>query len=1288
MQKHTQALYEIALEIGFNIDLEMMLKRSIQTIVDKLNCLGGVVFADRCDNGHCRLEEVFAMPRRVHRNPAYATAIEDLPPADPPGTDRTHWPEPQAHRVGDVYFYCFDLTGFGVLVLLKARPLDCSIVRSIKPICDKLAESCIACETTGALAESQESLRTTLNSIGDAVISTNTEGNIVRMNPVAERLTGWKQSEARGKLLTEVFRIIDARSGEKLENPIEKVLKSGSVVGLANHTKLIARDGNEYQIADSAAPIRDDNGNIMGTVLVFRDVTQEYRTRKALSESEGKLRAMFNASPLAIVLLDRTGRVIDTNEEHARRLRTTRDQLIGRCIWDCLPESVRAHRKRDVENVFEKGELFRGEDEREGTWNEYHVYPAIRNENGEVEAVIVEALDITDRKRADIALKESETRFRTILENLPGGVFAHDMDGRFVLVNQAACRNTGYSREELMAMSVQDVDPASVTRDDRTRLWHTLNQGESFLIESKHVRKDGSQYPAEIRLNAVTLRGEPIILATAFDITERKQLEEERIRVAQEWQTTFDATKDVLWILDRDNHILRTNRTAETLFHRPREEMIGKRCWEITHGTAQLIPLECPFERARKNQRRESMEMQIGENWYEVTVDPILEANREYAGAVHIISDITERKRTEEALRESEANYRTIFDTANDAIFIHDMQTGEILDVNQRMLDMYGYTEKKEVVGQFVSVLSSNEAPYTEQDAGARVQQAAKGKPQIFEWHAKEKNGQLFWVEVNLKKVNLLGQPRIVALVRDITERKRAEEALRDRERFLEDVFDGLQDGISVLDRDLNIVRANTWMERMYAHQAPLKGKKCYVVYQQRDTVCPWCPSVEALSTGETHSTEVPYPNEEKPKGWIDLSAFPLRNEHGEVTGVIEYVKDISDRKRAEEEREKLQSQLAQAQKMESVGRLAGGVAHDFNNMLGVILGHAEMALEQVDNFQPLHTDLREIVKAAERSAALTRQLLAFARKQTVSPKVLDLNKTVEGALKMLRRLIGEDIDLVWQPGTGLWPVKIDPGQIDQLLANLCVNARDAIQGIGKITIETANVQFDDAYCLDHAGFIPGEYAQIIVSDNGCGMDKDTVEHVFDPFFTTKKTGEGTGLGLATVYGIVKQNEGFINVYSEPGEGTCFKIYLQRHLGKAEQSRTEGTSEPDAQGHETVLLVEDEPTLLRLSKTMLERLGYRVLAAGSPGEAIALAEENVGTIHLLMTDVIMPEMNGRDLARRLLSFYPDMKRLFMSGYTANVIAHHGVLDEGVHFIQKPFSLRPLGAKIREVLDQE
>ncbi|MFH0782247.1 MAG: PAS domain S-box protein [Pseudomonadota bacterium] len=401
-------------------------------------------------------------------------------------------------------------------------------------------------------------------------------------------------------------------------------------------------------------------------------------------------------------------------------------------------------------------------------------------------------------------------------------------------------------------------------------------------------------------------------------------------------------------------------------------------------------------------------------------------------------------------------------------------------------------------------------------------------------------------------------------------------------------------------------------------------------------------------------------------------------------------VHDISERKKAEVEQEKLRGQLIQAQKMESVGQLAGGVAHDFNNMLGVILGHAELAMEQLNPMQPLFADLKEIHRAAVRSADITRQLLAFARKQIILPKVLSLNEVVEGMLKMLRRLIGEDIDLAWLPGSGLWMIKMDPSQIDQILANLCVNARDAIAGIGKITVETGNSTLHEEDCSGQEGFIPGEYVWISVSDNGSGMNKETLTRIFEPFFTTKDVGEGTGLGLSTVYGAVQQNKGFINTYSEPGQGTAFRIYIPRYvdLDGTGQARPEDFINPVVGGNETILLVEDESSILKMTTTLLQHLGYNVLAADTTDKAFSLAQQSVGQIHLLLTDVIMPEMNGWDLAEQLGGIQRGMKCLFMSGYTSNIIANQGMLAEGVCFLQKPFSRRELAAKVREALEEK
>ncbi len=446
-------------------------------------------------------------------------------------------------------------------------------------------------------------------------------------------------------------------------------------------------------------------------------------------------------------------------------------------------------------------------------------------------------------------------------------------------------------------------------------------------------------------------------------------------------------------------------------------------------------------------------------------------------------------------------------------------------------------------------------------------------------------------------------------------------------------------------------------------------------------------PIIQGMSGHVSHVDDMLVERPDATKIQLEVYGTPVRNDNGEVWASLVSFYDITERKRIEEEKEKLQSQLNQALKIESVGRLAGGVAHDFNNMLGVILGYTQLALRKIGPDEPLYAHLKAINKAAERSSSLTQQLLAFARRQTVAPKVLDLNETVNDMLKMLRRLIGEDMDLAWRPGHNLGSVFIDPSQVDQILTNLCINARDAIADTGKITIETASVSFDEAYCDDHADVIPGDFVMLAVSDDGCGMDANIIDYIFEPFFSTKEMGKGTGLGLATVYGIVKQNNGFINVYSEPGHGTTFRIYLPQHADKAPTRPEQEQAPVPAAGGETILLVEDESAILEMTTIMLEEMGYVVFTARSPKEAIRLAREHHGRIDLLMTDVVMPEMNGRDLAGNLMSIYPGIRCLFMSGYTANAIAHHGVLDPGVHFLQKPFSMQDMAVKITEALDQ-
>ena len=640
-------------------------------------------------------------------------------------------------------------------------------------------------------------------------------------------------------------------------------------------------------------------------------------------------------------------------------------------------------------------------------------------------------------------------------------------------------------------------------------------------------------------------------------------------------------------------------------------------------------------------------------------------------------------------LAESRRRYLEIFEGSRDGFVMVD-GAGRIIDANRSFCEMLGHSlAELRALENFYQITPERWREWEKTEIRDK-RLLGPGESGVYEKEYIRKDGTVLPVELRCYAVRREDGELdyFWGIVRDIAERKRAEEELRKRESQLRKIFEILPIGLWFANKDGTLLRGNPAGVKIWGAEpkVPISEYRMFKAWRlpSREPIPPedWALA-RTIREGVTIVDELLEIEafDGKRKTILNYTA-PVLDEAGAVDGAIVVNLDISDRKN-------LEDQLAQARKMESIGRLAGGVAHDFNNMLNVILGYVELSMDDLPDDDPLWVNLVEIRKAGQRSADLTRQLLAFARKQTVAPRVLDLNETVAGMLKMLRRLIGEDIDLRWRPAPDLDPVRMDPSQIDQILANLCVNARDAIgRAPGKITIETGRVAFDEDYCADHAGFLPGAYVLLAVSDDGRGMVEEIRSHIFEPFYTTTGVGEGTGLGLATVYGIVKQNEGFINVYSEPGRGTTFRIYLPRHAAKAvPTSRTAG-AETIPPGHETILLVEDEPSILELTAKMLERLGYVVLPAAAPGEAIRLAREHAGDIHLLMTDVVMPEMNGRDLAENLLSIYPEIKRLFMSGYTANVIAHHGVLDEGVRFIQKPFSMNELAAKVREALGRE
>jgi two-component system cell cycle sensor histidine kinase/response regulator CckA len=627
------------------------------------------------------------------------------------------------------------------------------------------------------------------------------------------------------------------------------------------------------------------------------------------------------------------------------------------------------------------------------------------------------------------------------------------------------------------------------------------------------------------------------------------------------------------------------------------------------------------------------------------------------------------------ALQDSEKRYRRLFESAKDGILILDADTGKVVDVNPFLLKLLGYSYDA-ICGQYIwelgvfkDIAASKEAFLTLQD---------NEYIRYDDLPLETLDRRSIAVEF-VSNVYLVDHSKVIQCnIRDITARKQSD---AERKRLMAAIEQSGE--IIVMTDTQGIIQfVNPAFERStgYTREEAVDQSLRILKSGEHDKLF-YRNLWDTISGGRTWEGRMVNRRKNGDLYTEETTISPVLDPSGRIVNYVAVKRDITDHLR-------LAAQLQQTQKMEAVGLLAGGIAHDYNNMLSVILGYTELALRKVVSAQKLHTYLDEIYKATIRSIDITRQLLAFARKQTINPIMLDLNQNVESMIKMLRLLIGENIDLVWLPRVGLHPVKMDPAQIGQIMANLCVNARDAIADFGRISIETENVVIDAHYCAHHSEAVAGEYVLLAVSDDGCGMDKETIEHIFEPFFTSKDLGKGTGLGLSTVYGIVKQNNGFINVYSEPGIGTTFRIYLPRYAGQAINTQLESATEIPLSSGETVLMVEDESAILTMAKVMLEELGYLTLTAGSPDEAIALALKHAGEINILITDVIMPKMNGRDLAQRLLPLYPGIKILFMSGYTTNVIVHRGVLNEGVNFIQKPFSMNDLATKVRDVLRGE
>jgi PAS domain S-box-containing protein len=661
----------------------------------------------------------------------------------------------------------------------------------------------------------------------------------------------------------------------------------------------------------------------------------------------------------------------------------------------------------------------------------------------------------------------------------------------------------------------------------------------------------------------------------------------------------------------------------------------------------------------------------------QMTITPVRNERGVISHFIAIKLDITERKRAEERI----CRLAQAVENSNELVVMGDLE-GWINFVNRAFLKAHG-GEEEEILGKHLSDLLSAKNPAGLYEEIRLQTQSGGWRGELF--HLR-KDGSEFPVFLSTGLIKdaegqVIGQ---FGIAQDITDRKSTEEAWRQSEERTRLLLNSTAEAIYGLNLKGECTFSNPASLRLLGYTEPreLLGKNMHaLIHHSRPDGTPFpqgeCKIFEAFRQGKAiHVSDEVLWRADGTSFPAEYWSHPVRRKDELVGAVVTFL-DITERRQ-------LEAQFRGAQKMEAVGRLAGGIAHDFNNLLGVIIGYSELLIEQLGAGGHVR-HVEEIRNAGMRAASLTRQLLAFSRQQVLEPKVLDLNASVAEMEKLLRRVIGEDIELITISGPELGRVKADPGQIEQVVINLAVNSRDAMPHGGKLVIETANAELDEAYARRHPPLVPGRFVMLGVSDTGTGMEAETQAHIFEPFFTTKEVGKGTGLGLATVYGIVKQSGGYIWVYSELGKGTTFKIYLPRVEESVDAAGASKALEGPLRGSETVLVVEDAEPLRRLARELLESSGYAVLEAANGAEAIQVAEQHQGPIHLLLTDVVMPVMSGPELAKHLVAADPSTKVIYMTGYTDDAIVHHSVLEAGVALLPKPFTREAVARKVREVL---
>jgi len=1111
------------------------------------------------------------------------------------------------------------------------------------------------------------------------------------MNPTLEKLLEITPTveDRRSQLGTRRFLRGDGSVMPEEDLPSARAMREQRII-MDTEVGFARTDGEVLWFSVNTAPLPG-----FGAAVALVDITKRRQAEKALAASEKRYQRLFNEMTegfaLHEIICDATGkpadyRFLEINPAFERLTGLQREAVVGHLLTEVLPNE-------DPQWLERYGRVALTEEP-----SHFEFYSTALNRHYEVDAYCpaprqfaVLFLDITARKRVEHLLQEQYLELENLYHSLPIGLCVIDRQFRFLKINDRLAAINGRSAVEHLGRSVYEMVP-DVANSLEPLYRQVFNTGEAVCnIELTRISRttpvDKRNYLASyhpLKAQDGHVYG---LCSVVVDITERKIAEQAMMESEERFRSAMQYSGIGMAIVSSAGRFLEVNPLLCGILGYTREAMMAMSFQSITHpedlaedlaNLGRVLKGEIETYQMEKRYLHQSGHYV----WAQLNVSVIWHQDHKSCDFVAQIQDITSRKQVLQALAESEERFRSAMQYSGIGMAVA-LVSGHWLEVNPALLVILGYSRKEMMAGDFLTLVHEDDLAACQRAIDGLLRDDSK----TFELQQRLRHraGHHLWVQTNvsLSRHNDGKTSCLVFQMQDITERKQAADVLFQSREMLRMILDNIPQRVFWKDSESKYMGGNLLFALDWGLSSPdeLTGKK------DSDIIPSGIIELYQADDRQVMMTDQPKLNYEemqvRPNGqtaYLMTSKVPLHDKEGRVIGVLGTYEDVTERK-------VLETQFRQAQKMEAVGRLAGGVAHDFNNLLTIISGYTNLLLAELPADDGSVDFLTEIKKAGERAAALTRQLLAFSRKQVLTPDILDLNTVITDCENMLQRLLGEDIDVQTKLATDLGRVQADASQLDQVLLNLVVNARDAMPQGGMLLIKTANAVLDEYYCQQQPGVKPGPYVLLEVSDTGVGMDEATKAQIFEPFFTTKEPGKGTGLGLAMVFGFIKQSGGHVTVSSELGRGSTFSIYLPEIRVSEIGEKAGGTDRELPPGSETILLVEDQHDVRTLARHMLQMHGYLVLEANQGNEAIRIAETYAGDIHLLISDVVMPGMGGRQLAEKIVTLRPDIKVLFVSGYTDDAVMRHGIHSAATNFLQKPFTSDTLNLKVRKVLEQ-